>query len=201
MSNGDTEIQVSHDAIMFRIAQSGMLVAPEEMVTKTGSPVLVGQLDKNDMSSDARTANDIARMVFYAFDRMIEREAAQRHGITILLDMSAVSGKNFDSAIPKLLATCGGCFPIRINAIYCLSTPWWLKNVCKAHFSPELRARVQFIKNVSEIYDVIEKEKFLTDHGGEVEFDAYSWVSTQMQRESTGEVGSLKDCIVSPSSI
>mmetsp|Transcript_14517 Transcript_14517/g.20489 ORF Transcript_14517/g.20489 Transcript_14517/m.20489 type:complete len:655 (+) Transcript_14517:185-2149(+) len=194
-------LQVSHDAILFRIAQSGLLVAPEEMVTKTGSPVLVGQLDKNDMSADARTPNDIARMVFYALDRMLEREAAQAHGITILLDMSGVCGKNFDHKIPKLLAKCGGCFPIRINALYCLSTPWWLKNVCKAHFVPELRRRVHFIKNVSEIHDVIDKEKFLTTHGGEIEFDAYSWVSTQMQRESTGEVGSLKNCVVTPSSI
>jgi len=205
----------SQDDELKRLLSCNMLVAPDSLTDKDGCPVLIGRMRNNDMS-DGRTVQDVCRMTIYTMDRMLERlnnrpttssnpsdtdeDDAAKDGITIFHDMKGLSRKNVDPSIPKILfRAIIGHFPIRFKQIYILNAPWFfypMFNVMSAmFFSAKLRSRTHFIKSVEEIYEVIDSEKLLVEHGGTLDFDSSAWVETQIQREKDGSMTSLYSCV------
>ena len=58
--NPDKPLMASEDAELKRILESDVIIAPEDMVSKSGSAVLCGRLRNNDMG-DGRTVDDLVR--------------------------------------------------------------------------------------------------------------------------------------------
>lgn len=76
-----------------------MLIVPESLVDKDGSPVLMGRLRHNDMT-DGRSVQDVCRMIIYCVDRLLERTEAG-DGITIFHDMEDLHEKTSISEFPR----------------------------------------------------------------------------------------------------
>ena len=176
-----------------------MLIVPESLVDKDGSPVLMGRLRHNDMT-DGRSVQDVCRMIIYCVDRLLERTEAG-DGITIFHDMEDLSRKNIDIGIPKILfGALLGHFPLRIKQIYILNAPWFFypifTSLSTIFFSPKLRKRIHFIKSLDEVLQAIDQEKLLVEHGGKLEFDASAWVQQQIDRELNDQsMSSLQNCL------
>ena len=194
-----TPLQASKDDELKRVLESDVIIAPDDLVCKNGSAVLCGRLRNNDMT-DGRTVEDCVRMVLYTMDRVLEREHAQLHGVTLFYDMKGVTSKNVHIGIPKVLVNALiGHFPIRISGAYILNAPFFFKamfNVIQLLMPAKLRARFHFIDKLEDIYEVIDKEQLLEEHGGRRVHDSSLWVAVQMQREADGAVCSLQECFV-----
>lgn len=189
----------SEDPELKRVLESDVIVAPDGLVDKKGSTVLVGRLRNNDMS-DGRQATDVCRMILYTIDRVLERKSTLIHGITIFHDMNGLSKKNVDVSIPKLLVKAlVGHLPIRIQGIYILNAPLFFRgifSVISLMLPAKLRARTHFFKDIKEVYEIIDKDQLLVEHGGKRMHDSSQWVADQIHREENGTLDSLKDCAI-----
>ena len=58
----------------------------------------------------------------------------------------------------------------------------------------KLRKRFHFVSDIDEVYEVIDKDLLLEEHGGKRVHESSEWVALQMQRESNGSVISLQEC-------
>ena len=190
-------LQASKDDELKRVLCSDVVIAPADLVSKKGSAVLCGRLRNNDMS-DGRTVEDVVRMILYTMDRVLEREHAQVHGITLFYDMEGVTSKNIHVGIPKLLLNAIiGHFPIRIEGAYILNAPLIFKgmfSMIQLAMPPKLRKRFHFVSDIDEVYEVIDKDLLLEEHGGKRVHESSEWVALQMQRESNLSVTSLEEC-------
>ena len=193
----DRPLQASKDDELKRVLETDVVIAPEDFVSKKGSAVLCGRLRNNDMT-DGRTVEDVVRMVLFTMDRVLEREHAQVHGITLFYDMKGVTSKNIHVGIPKvLLNAIIGHFPIRIEGAYILNAPFIFRgmfSMIQVMMPPKLRKRFHFVSSIDEVYEVIDTDLLLEEHGGKRVHESSEWVASQMQRESNGTVCSLKEC-------
>lgn len=116
----------------------------------------------------------------------------------LFYDMAGVTKKNIHIGIPKaLIPVIVGHFPIRIAAAYILNAPFVFRgmfSVVSLLMPAKLRQRFHFVNNIEEVYEVIDKETLLEEHGGKRVHDSSQWVSRQMEREKDGSVCSLKEC-------
>jgi hypothetical protein len=172
-----------------------IIIAPETLVTKDGCNVLVGRLRNNDLS-DGRTPEEVCRMIFYIMDRVLERQSAQENGVVIFHDMKGVSKNNVNSGIPKLLLKAIiGTFPLKIKGIYLLNAPFFVKPIFSVistlMFSKKLKERVHYVNSLDDIYEVIDKDLLLVEHGGKLEFDSKAWVDKQIERETNSDFSSI----------
>ena len=139
-------------------------------------------------------------MILFTMDRTLERTHAQEHGIYLFYDMKGVTSKNIHIGIPKcLVSAIVGHFPIRIDSAYILNAPFAVRgmfSVISMLMPAKLRKRFHFVSSIEEVYDVIERETLLEEHGGKRVHDSAEWVVAQMQREESGSVCSLKECFV-----
>jgi len=194
-------LQASKDDELKRVLCSDVVIAPADLVSKKGSAVLCGRLRNNDMT-DGRTVEDMVRMILYTMDRVLEREHAQVHGITLFYDMKGVTSKNIHVGIPKLLLNAIiGHFPIRIEGAYILNAPLIFKgmfSMIQLAMPPKIRKRFHFVSDIDEVYEVIDKDLLLEEHGGKRVHESSEWVELQMQRESNGSVISLEECYGGP---
>ena len=136
-------MRAGDDADPKRVLKSDTLIAPDDLVDKEGSPVMLGRLRHNDMM-DGRTVEDVCRMIIYTIDRVLERETAQIHGVTVFHDLAGMSTKSVD-----------------------------------------------------KVYEVIDQDQLLKEHGGKRKHNSADWVAAQIERETDGTMVSLKECLVS----
>jgi hypothetical protein len=195
------KLKASEEEQLKKMLAGNVIIAPESLVSKQGGSVLVGRMRNNDMG-DGRTPKDVCRMVIYLMDRALEREGTQMHGITIFHDLGGISRNNVHPMIPKLLVRgIIGHFPLRINGIYLLNAPGFFRGIFSAvsavFFPKKLKERVHHVKDLEEIYEVIDQDKLLEEHGGKLQFDADAWVEEQCEREKSDEFESLQTCIKS----
>ena len=194
-------LQASQDATLKRVLESEVIVAPTDMVDKQGSTVLIGRFRNNDMS-DGRTPKDVVRMMIYTIDRVLETENAQMNGIVVFHDFTGLTTNNLDPRIPKLLlGALIGHFPIRVHGIYAYNAPAFFRamfGVMSSLFMPaKLKKRVHFVTSLEDVYQVIDQDEMLEEHGGKRVHDTKAWVASQMEREVNGTIESLGDCQVS----
>ena len=139
-------------------------------------------------------------MILYTMDRTLERRHAQDKGITLFYDLKDVTSKNLHIGIPKcLVSAIVGHFPIRIESAYILNAPFAFRGmfgVISLMMPAKLRKRFHFVSSVEEVYDAIDKEMLLEEHGGARAHDAAAWVASQVEREESGSMCSLKECFV-----
>lgn len=195
----EPELRVSTDAQVDRLIKGEVIVAPDSLVSKDGSAVLVGRLRNNDMK-DGRTATDVCRSILYLVDRVLEREEAQLNGVVIFHDLNGITKNNVDIQIPKmLLRGIIGHFPIRIKGIYMLNPPWFFKGmfsvISNLLFPKKLKARTHFLNSIDDVYKFIDQDKLLAEHGGSLEFDVKVWAQRHREREENGTIESLHNCI------
>jgi len=162
-------LHASQDASLKRVLESEVVVAPDGMVDKQGRTVLIGRFRNNDMS-DGRTPQDVVRMLIYTIDRVLENENAQKNGVVIFHDMEGMSTNNVDVRIPKLLlGALIGHFPIRIHGIYAYNAPVFVRgmfSVVSLIMPTKLRQRTHFVTSLEEVYEIIDQEEMLEEHGG-----------------------------------
>ena len=189
----DPPLLASGDPQLKRLLESEVVVAPDGMVDKQGASVLVGRLRNNDMS-DGRTPEEVCRMALYTIDRVLETSNARHNGVAIFHDMTGVQSKNFSPAVPKLLfGALVGNLPVRIKGIYILNAPLFFRaffSVFSLLLPTKLQDRVRFVSSLSEVYEVIDQEQMLSEHGGSRTHDTAAWVSNHIAREASGELPS-----------
>lgn len=190
---------LSKDDQLRRVLESQFLLAPPNVVDKKGNTVAFGRLRYNDMT-DGRTPEDIVRAIMYTMDRSLERESTLANGFTIFHDMKDLTRNNVHIGIPKLIVSAIiGHFPIRISNMYVLNAPGFFRIMFKAIsllLTKKIRERIHFVDSIDEIYNVIDKDLLLEEHGGKNNFNVKEWIHEQMERENNGTIESITDQIV-----
>lgn len=190
-------LKASSDSSLKRVLESNTVVAPDNMVDKQGRTVLVFRFRNNDMS-DGRTPQDVVRMLLYTIDRILENPETQTKGVVIFHDMTGLSLNNVDIRIPKLmLSSLIGHFPIRIHGIYVYHAPGFFRaifSLVSLLIPAKLRGRIHFVDSLDNVYEIIDQDEMLEEHGGKRTHDAKAWVASQMEREQNGTMESLGDC-------
>jgi len=188
----DPPLTPSKDPSLKRVLESEVIVAPDGFVDKAGNAVLVGRLRNNDMK-DGRTPEDVARMVVYTIDKVLQNENAQINGVTVFHDLKGLSPKNVHPAIPKMIfSAIIGNLPIRIQGIYIKDAPFFFHGLFKVlsiMFPPKLKQRIHFVKSLKDV--PINAEDFLVEHGGKRVYDTKAWIQTQIERENEDDKNSL----------
>jgi hypothetical protein len=199
----DETLRISKDDELIRTLKSGVIVSPPGLVTKSGSPLLIGRLRNNDMH-DGRTVEGVCRLMFYNIDRLLELPESCDEGITILHDLRGFNpAKNANIGIPKiLLQAIFGHFPIRVKNIYLLNAPFvfyaFFRMLSGLFFPSKVKARCHFIKSLDDIKDVVDIDLLLRDVGGKADFSIETWIEAQRKRELDGtfvtmtDIGSVK---------
>ncbi len=190
-----TNLQLSSDPLLKKHVASNVIIAPDSLVTKSGCTVIVGRLRNNDMT-DGRTPEQVCRMLLYIIDRVLERESTQENGIVVFHDLSGISKNNIHPGVAKmLLGAIIGHFPLKIKAIYLLNAPFFFKTmftIVSSFLLPtKLKQRVHYVDSIEDMYEVVDQELLLKEHGGELLFDTDKWVSEQVQREESGDLTSI----------
>jgi len=124
----DKPLLLSQDPKLTHLIQNGFVVAPEELVAKDQSHVMIIRGAKCDVGTAPHfcDSHDASRAIFYILQRMMERNTLDPlKGITIILDLSGYTRKNLPGQLAKLLSKAVGCFPLRIQSILVVSMPWW----------------------------------------------------------------------------
>jgi hypothetical protein len=191
----NTDLKLTQCTKLKKHVSSNVIIAPESLVAKDGSTVLVGRLRNNDMT-DGRRPEDVCRMILYVIDRAIERQSTKEHGIILFHDLKGVGKNNVDINIAKLLlGAIIGHFPLKIKGIYLYNAPLFFRGlfsmIMTLLFSKKLRQRVHFVTSLDDIHDVIDRDLLLVEHGGKLDFDVEDWVERQIEREESGDLTSI----------
>lgn len=168
------------------LLRNGMALAPEELIDKDGSAVMVIRAAKCDLSSPHNcTDADAGRAIFFTIQQMLERKSldALIGGIVIILDFVGVVRRNISTKVIKMLGDAAGCFPIRIKSIYVVAMPWWFPSGNKRLFAPKLRERIHLLKDKAALSEYIDEDRLLEEDGGIYNFDLQAWISTTLSAE------------------
>eukprot|EP00970_Alexandrium_tamarense_P015482 scaffold5185_cov198-Alexandrium_tamarense.AAC.30 len=180
----DKQLLLSQDPKLSYLLQNGMVVAPEELVAKDGSSVMIIRGAKCDVTTHDCNDLDASRAIFYTLQQILERgTTSPLVGVTIVLDLVGINRRNVPGKLAKLLSSASGCFPLRIKAIYVVAMPWWFPSGNKRLFSPKLRERIHFVNDRGALVEFIEKDRLLEEDGGIFSFDLQSWISSTLLRE------------------
>jgi hypothetical protein len=196
----DETLRISDDPELERLLQSEVIVIPPSAKTKVGGPIVIGRLRNNDMK-DGRTVKGVCRMLMYTFDRLMEREEMQLHGVTVVHDLKGLDrSRNLHIDIPKtVFGAMIGHFPMRINAIYLWNAPFWFSSffsVASLLILPKkVRKRVHFIATLEELDSVMDRDLLMTELGGKTEFSSSEWVQEQKERELNGSFVSMTNMV------
>lgn len=168
------------------LLRNGMVQAPEELIDKNGSAVMVIRAAKCDLSSPHNCSDtDAIRAIFFTIQQMLERKSldALIGGIVIVLDLVGAVRKNISAKVIRKLGNAAGCFPIRIKAIYVVDMPWWFPSGSKKLFSPKLRERIHLLKDKAALSEYIDGDRLLEEDGGIYSFDLQAWISNTLAAE------------------
>lgn len=182
----DKPLLLSHDPKMTLLLKTGMVLAPEELVAKDGSAVVILRAAKCDLFAHGCDEQDATRAILYVLQRMVvERNTLDPlKGVTIVLDLAGLLRKNVPSRkLAALLSKAGGCLPLRVRAIYVVAAPWWYPVGQRKLCSVKMRTRIQFLKDKTALFKFIERDRLLEEDGGIYNFDLQSWISSTMLAE------------------
>lgn len=190
-----TDLKLSQDETLKKRIHDQIAVAPESIVAKDGSSVIVGRLRNNDMS-DGRTPKDVCRMMLYVIDDALSRDRTQMKGVTVFHDLNGLSKNNIHIGIGKLLGQAIiGHLPLKIKGMYLLNAPFFFRAsfgiITKLFFPKKLKERIHFIDSIEGIYEFIDQDKLLVEHGGTLEFDIDAWIQKQCEKEMRHETHPL----------
>ena len=187
-------LKLSQDKKLQKHVASNVIINDESMITKDGCTLLVGRLRNNDMS-DGRTPEDVCRMMIYVIDRALELKSSQDNGVVVFHDLKDISKNNVHPGVAKLiLKAIIGHFPLKIRGIYILNAPFFFKSlfaVISLVLPKKLKQRMHYVDSVEDMYEVIDQELLLVEHGGKSEFDTDAWVAKQIAREESGEQNTI----------
>jgi len=181
----DKPLLLSQDPKLTYLVQNGMVIAPEELVAKDGTGVLIIRGAKCDMTSHKKCDDrDAARAIVFVLQKALERNSIDPlKGVTVILDLVGVTRKNVPRKLANLLAKATGCFPVRIRAIYVVAMPWWFPSGYTKLFSAAIRSRIHFLKNKTALSEFIEEDRLLEEDGGIYNFDLQAWISSIVLQE------------------
>ena len=180
---------VSKDPELERLLLSEVMVAPPNLTTKTGSPVLIGRMRNNDMT-DGRTVDGVCRMAYYNLDNVLQRPETQKQGVTVIHDLRGFDRfKNARVEIAKRLVKGAlNVFPIKVNMVYFVDAPLvfiGFFTIVSFFIPKKIRERVRFISSFDEI-DVIDPNNLLQEMGGTLQWSSKEWVDEQKRLEEKG---------------
>ena len=168
------------------LLRNGMALAPEELIDKSGSAVMVIRPAKCDFSPKHGCSEiEASRAIFFMIQLMLERKSmdTSTEGIVIVLDLVGCQRKHISGKLIKILGNAAGCFPIRIKAIYVVGMPWWFPSSSRKLFSPKLQERIFILKEKAALSEYIDKDRLLEEDGGIYNFDLHSWIAAILSAE------------------
>lgn len=194
----DETLRLSKDPELERCIASEVIVAPPNLRTNAGGPVLIGRFRNNDMT-DGRTVDGVCRMMLYTVDRVLQSPEAKTHGLTVVHDLRGFDAKkNANINIPKkLFAAMIGHMPIKIKGIYICHAPlifYGFFRIVSLFMGKKLRERIHFCDDFSDVgtvHDIMNPNDLLTELGGTLEFSIKDWIEEQKIKEESGEWKSL----------
>jgi len=180
----DKPLLLSQDPKLTFLIQNGMVIAPEELVAKDGSGVVILRAAKCDVSAHGCGDQDASRAILYVLQKMVERNTLDPlKGITIVLDLVGVTRRNIPRRLANLLSKAAECFPLRVQAIYVVAMPWWFSAGHRKLFSIKMRSRIHLLKDKTALFEFIEKDRLLEEDGGIYNFDLQTWISSTVLDE------------------
>lgn len=183
-------LKLSQDEKLKKHVASNVIINDESMISKDGCTVLVGRLRNNDMT-DGRTPEDVCRMMLYVIDRALELKSSEDNGVIVFHDLKDISKNNLHPGIAKfVLKGIIGHFPLKIKGIYILNAPFFFKSffaVVSLLLPKKLKQRMHYVEKIEDMYEVIDQELLLVEHGGKSTFDTEAWMAKQIERETSGE--------------
>lgn len=179
--DGKKPLLLSQDPKLTFLLQNGMIVVSEEVFAKDGSGILLFKGAKCDITAHNCTDQDGSRACFYIIQQMLAKNTFDPlTGITIILDLEGATRNNIPKSLPSLLSKAVGCFPVKIQTIYVVSSPWWFPGGrYKFMFSTKLQSRVHFIKHKTALYEFIDKDSLQDVYS----LDMKSFISSALMRE------------------
>lgn len=179
--DGKKPLLLSQDPKLTFLLQNGMIVVSEEVFAKDGSGILLIKGAKCDITAHNCTDQDSSRACFYIIQQMLAKNTFDPlTGITIILDLEGATRNNIPKSLPSLLSKAVSCFPVRIQTIYVVSSPWWFPGGrYKFMFSTKLQSRVHFIKHKTALYEFIDKDSLQDVYS----LDMKSFISSALMRE------------------
>jgi hypothetical protein len=179
--DGKKPLLLSQDPKLSFLLQNGMILVSEEVFAKDGSGIILIKGAKCDITVHNCTDQDASRACFYIIQQMLMKNTFDPlKGITIILDLEGATRNNIPKSLPCLLSKAGGCFPVRIQAVYVLSMPWWFPGGrYKFMFSTKVQSRVHFVKNKTALYEYIAKDRLQEIYS----FDMKAFISSALLRE------------------
>jgi len=194
----DETLRLSKDPELERVVRSEVFVAPPNLYTKAGGPVVIGRFRNNDMT-DGRTVDDVCRMAYYTVDRLLQLPETREHGITLVHDLRGFDpSRNANIQIPKkLFGAMIGQFPVKIKGVYICHAPfifYGFFKIVSLFMGKKLRERIHFCDNFEEIgtvHNILDPNDLLTEMGGTLEFSIKDWVEEQKAKEQSEGFSSL----------
>jgi hypothetical protein len=179
--DGKKPLLLSQDPKLTFLLQNGMIMVSEEVFAKDGSGILLIKGAKCDITAHNCTDQDGSRACFYIIQQMLAKNTFDPlTGITIILDLEGATRNNIPKSLPSILSKAVGCFPVRIQTIYVVSSPWWFPGGrYKFMFSTKLQSRVHFIKHKTALYEFIDKDSLQDVYS----LDMKSFISSALMRE------------------
>ncbi|KAL9181114.1 hypothetical protein ACHAXT_009919 [Thalassiosira profunda] len=175
---------LSRDPKLALILKHRLIVAPEELVAKDGSAVVVIKGANYYAESDHCDDEDASRAILFVLQQVMERNTLDpAKGISIVLDLAGVTRRNVPKRLHKHLAKAQGCFPLRIRAMYVVAMPWWFPSGYARLFSKKMRARIHYLKDKAALGEFIEEERLLEEDGSISNFDVQQWISSTVLHE------------------
>jgi len=194
----DETLRLSKDPELERCIASEVIVAPPNLRTNAGGPVLIGRFRNNDMT-DGRTVDGVCRMAFYTIDQTLQLPETKVHGLTIVHDVRGFDQtKNANINIAKkLFSAMIGHFPVRIKGIYICHAPlvfYGFFKIVGFFMGKKLRERIHFCDDFGElgsVHKILDPNDLLPELGGTLDFSIKDWVEEQKIKEESGDFKSM----------
>jgi len=136
---------------------------------------------------EAFDAKTNSQLTAWTLDLLCERIDNTRKGVVIIEDLGNMSFSVFKSMskvdTKTIMADMQNCLPIRLQKIYILNPPWYLKlmvALVKPFMKKKLRQRVQVISG-EELISLVPSEHLLVEAGGTLDLDWKAYLNEKLE--------------------
>ncbi|EFA78199.1 CRAL/TRIO domain-containing protein [Heterostelium album PN500] len=127
---------------------------------------------------------DCMKILFWFSDITVyEDSIGHRNGMVVVEDLTKVSMKNFDSRLTDMMKgkSLENIFPGRIEAIYLINQPWFLRfliGFAKTFIKNKIVKRLKIVGKKEKMVEFVDPNHLLEEFGGKLNFDYHGWIDS-----------------------
>jgi len=132
-------------------------------------------------NTSTSTPEEVLALVVFIFDKILENEAYQKKGVTIISDGSTAINPSFlDRKLATLLLEAfNEKYPIKIENILLYNSPWWYKifyKLIRRTMRPSLASKVKIVSSPKELENYVASDQLPTELGGDYDYNHTEWI-------------------------